>query len=81
MFYLTKLLALRDKKISEQFVDDYHSCQEVDNREDFPEQITITFLLTKMCNIAKYEASQTPKSSQKVFNFVISRIIYHSERS
>jgi hypothetical protein len=30
------------------------------------EHVTMSFLLTKMCNIAKYEASQTPKLTQKV---------------
>ena len=29
-------------------------------------EMTLTCLLTKMCNLAKYEASQTPKLNQKV---------------
>lgn len=59
MFYLSKLVILTNKNAS---AGSIHGSQEIDEASD----VTISLLLTKMCNIAKYESSQTPKLTQKV---------------
>ena len=53
MFYLSKLVILTSENPS----------QETEKASD---NVTLSLLLTKMCNVAKYEASQTPKLTQKV---------------
>jgi hypothetical protein len=59
MFYLSKLVTLTEKEISDGFVGSPIT-------EEASGHVTISLLLTKMCNIAKYESSQTPKLTQKV---------------
>lgn len=60
MFYLSKLVILTNKNAS---AGSIHGSQEIDEASD---NVTISLLLTKMCNVAKYESSQTPKLTQKV---------------
>ena len=59
MFYLSKLVILTSENPSKSIV----GSQETEKASD---NVTISLLLTKMCNVAKYEASQTPKLTQKV---------------
>ncbi|CAB3989651.1 small subunit processome component 20 homolog, partial [Paramuricea clavata] len=61
MFYLSKLVTLTEKEISDGFVVSPIT-------EEASGHVTISLLLTKMCNIAKYESSQTPKLTQKRFS-------------
>ena len=59
MFYLSKLVILTNKNASGSIL----GSQETDEASN---NVTISLLLTKMCNVAKYESSQTPKLTQKV---------------
>ena len=64
MFYLSKLIILTNKGISDNVAGSHETVQDSDH-------VTISLLLIKMCNIAKYESSQTPKLTQKVGIFTI----------
>ena len=62
MFYLSKVvIALINKENSEGGGGSHESAHDTNH-------VTMSFLLTKMYNIAKYESSQTPKLTQKRFS-------------
>ena len=60
MFYLSKVVIVLINKEDSEGVGGSHESVEDTNH------VTMSLLLTKMCNIAKYESSQTPKLTQKV---------------
>lgn len=74
MFYLSKLVVLMNKQNSGDDVEIHdadQSCQKTPAAGKEGDRMTITWLLTKMCNIAKYESSQTPKLTEKVVKMYI----------
>ena len=70
LFYLSKLIIELDRRNLDNSVpscDAGQSHEKASITGEASDRMTISLLLTKMCNIAKYESSQTPKLSQKVW--------------